>query len=344
MVKALLNELQIRKNYLENATVETIYLGGGTPSVLSFAELSNIFSTLKNSFSVIPTAEITIEANPEDITPNTVDQYLSLGINRISLGVQSFDNGHLTFMNRNHTGAQSQQAIETIKSSGLHNFSIDLIYAIPSADHEIWENDIATAMQYDIPHLSCYNLTIEEKTVFGRWLAQNKIAAPEEDFAAEQYELLTDSCHKHGYEQYEISNFCQPGFRSKHNSNYWHRASYLGIGPGAHSFNGNSRQYNISNNALYIKALAAGKIPATTEILDLKTKVNEWIMTSLRTYDGLDTILMYETLGFNLQERAAAKLQRMQENKLLQVKSGVVFLTKKGRLLADWVSQELFID
>jgi oxygen-independent coproporphyrinogen-3 oxidase len=344
MVKAIIKEIELRCSYLGQEEVNTIYFGGGTPSLLTKSEIQSIIKKIQDEFNVSLQPEITLEANPEDITSNYLNDITSLGINRISLGVQSFNEENLKLMNRAHNAAQSVESIKLIKASEINNFTVDFIYAIPSKNHDTWKKDLELLMKMDIPHVSCYSLTIEEKTVFGKWQKKGDFIAASEDFDTEQYEMLIETMFTNGYEQYEISNFCKNGYRSKHNSNYWNQVKYLGVGPGAHSFDGNSRQANYKNNGLYLKAINDNVIAGEIEILDSKTKINEWILTKLRTYDGLDLEQLILTLNYDLLVEQSEVIYKLIEQNAMILENNVLKLTKKGKLVADWIAGELFLD
>lgn len=343
MVNALKRELELRAEYLPDNIIDTIYFGGGTPSVLDEGELKQIFSTIASLYEVSTNVEVTLEVNPDDVSPQSLAMWRNFGVNRLSMGIQSFDENHLKYLNRSHNGMQAKEALALLKPAGFDNYTIDLIYAIPACSHDILRNDLETVMLYNAPHLSCYNLTIEPNTVFGRWVSKGRINDVDEEFALGQYHLLTAFLEREGYRQYEISNFSKVGFESRHNSNYWKQTPYLGIGPGAHSFDGKSRQANISNNALYIKSILANKIPATVELLDDKMKLNELIMTGIRLAEGVDLGMLASGYQYDLLHAQADKISDLLSNGLIYVESNHLIATKKGKLMADWIAGELFL-
>jgi oxygen-independent coproporphyrinogen-3 oxidase len=333
LVAALLKEISLQKEYLEGESVETIYFGGGTPSLCTNQELKSIVETIKSLQRVINDAEITLEANPDDISDETLAGWKEIGINRLSIGVQSFFEEDLKWMNRAHT---AQQAIDTLQLAKKHfdNITIDLIYGTPQLTNEKWEQDVKTAVSLNIPHLSCYALTVENKTPLDKMIRQNKSPDINPDKQSEQFLLLMQWLEEAGYEHYEISNFARPGWRSRHNSSYWQGKKYLGFGPSAHSFNGISRQWNISNNNIYIESIKKGIIPLEKEILTETQKLNEYIMTSLRTAGGLNLDITGKEMIDKSQKFIAARLMKLENNSLV--------LTREGKLLADGIAAELF--
>ena len=342
LLAALLREITLQANYLDGAEIESIYLGGGTPSLLSAAELNTIFEAINLRHRVAKDAEITLEANPDDLS----QEYLAeLGqktpINRLSIGIQSFVQADLTFMNRAHHAEQARQAIEWAQSAGFRNLTVDLIYGSPMLTDAQWSENLATVFGYDIPHISCYCLTVEPKTALD--YAIKKGAAPNvnDEKAAQHMEYLMHAMREAGYEQYEISNFAQPGHYARHNSNYWLGVPYLGLGPSAHSFDGKNRQWNVANNAKYIAELEKNNLPATLEILTPKDRYNEYVMTSLRTSWGCQ-LQRIEAMGADFSAYfMAAVLPFVADGTVLQTRNKYA-LTDKGRLLADHISAALF--
>ncbi|MFC0183923.1 radical SAM family heme chaperone HemW [Pseudarcicella hirudinis] len=256
IITSICNEIRLQKDYLADKNLETVYFGGGTPSILNEEDLAMIFETISHHFNIKKDAEITLEANPDDLTKEKLQLFKKYQINRLSIGIQSFNENHLKSLNRVHNAHEAESCVKYSQDLGIENISIDLIYAIPAPDHLIWEDDLAKATSLGINHISAYSLTIEPQTVFGKWLKQGKIQAIDDEFAARQFEMLIDTLAAKGYEQYEISNFASESLYSRHNTSYWKQEEYLGVGPSAHSFNGSSRQYNISNNALYVKSIS----------------------------------------------------------------------------------------
>ncbi|RFP64831.1 radical SAM family heme chaperone HemW [Hymenobacter lapidiphilus] len=344
LVDALVAEMDLRAAYLEpGATIETVYFGGGTPSLLSAAELDQLLTAINNRFSVATDAEITLEANPDDLTPAKVRELSASPVNRLSIGLQSFHEPHLRLMNRAHSAEESGTAVRRAQDAGFESISVDLIYGVPAPDHSIWEADMAAAFALQVPHLSCYALTIEPDTVFGRQLRKGKFLPPPDEFVARQFEMLLAEMARHGYEQYEISNFCRPGRESRHNSAYWAGVPYLGLGPSAHSFNGHSRHATLANNPRYVAAvLDEGTVPATVEVLSPVDKANEYLMTSLRTARGCDLNYLRDQLDTDLPATRAAYLAQLQTTGLATLEAGCLRLTDAGKLLADHITLELF--
>jgi oxygen-independent coproporphyrinogen-3 oxidase len=345
LVEALTQELALRADYLgPHFTLETIYFGGGTPSLLTAAELDQIFTAIHRHFRVAPDAEITLEANPDDLTAAKVRELAASPINRLSIGLQSFHEPHLQLMNRAHSATESTAAVQLAQEAGFENISVDLIYGVPAPDHSLWEQDLAQAFALQVPHLSCYALTVEPDTVFGRQLKKGAFRPPPDEFVARQFEMLLTEITSHGYEQYEISNFCQPGRESRHNSAYWRGVPYLGLGPSAHSFDGVSRQHTLANNPKYVASvLERAEVPATIELLSPTDRANEYLMTSLRTSQGTDLRHLSTNLGVDLLGHRADYLTYLQLNGWATLSADeVLTLTDKGKLLADQITLELF--
>lgn len=343
MVNALCNELILQQSYLRQETISSIYFGGGTPSLLSEPELDKLLTTINNHYQVAPNSEITLEANPDDLDEKALRQMYESGINRLSIGIQTFNEQQLRFLNRAHNALQAVQCVTLAQNVGFNNISIDLIYGIPSPDHALWKNDLAIALTLAPQHISSYCLTIEPSTVFGKWTSKGKMAPIEEEYAASQFEILVATLTEAGYEQYEISNFCMPELYSRHNSNYWKQEKYLGIGPGAHSYNHVSRQYNIANNTHYLKALSKNEVPFTIDNLDQKAKANEYIMTSLRTKWGYDLNQLKAKYDLDLYHTQQSYLHKLIDQKLITLSENVIRLTNTGKLLADKITEDLFV-
>jgi oxygen-independent coproporphyrinogen-3 oxidase len=346
-VDALVQEMALRKNYLPDpsAPLKTIYFGGGTPSLLTGEELDRIFEAIYAHFEVAPQAEITLEANPDDLSPAKLAELAASPINRLSIGLQSFHEPHLRLMNRAHSAAESGQAVRNAQAAGFENISVDLIYGVPAPGHDIWQADLARLFELGVPHVSAYALTIEPDTAFGRRLQKGTFVAPPDDFVATQFEMLLSQLRAHGYEQYEISNFCQPGRESRHNSNYWRGVPYLGLGPSAHSFDGRRRQYAVANNPQYVAAvLERGEVPATVEQLSPLDQANEYLLTTLRTSRGCDLGHLRDALGLNLLAERADYLASLTAQGMATLTGDVLRLTDAGKLLADHITLELFAD
>ncbi|MDI9357815.1 MAG: radical SAM family heme chaperone HemW [Phycisphaerales bacterium] len=342
MVDCLIKEIALQKVFLQNHPIETVYFGGGTPSLLTPIEIERILESIYKNYK-INEPEISLEINPDDVNIADVKQWKLLGINRTSLGVQSFHDEDLQWMNRAHNAQQAQQAIDILLTHHTGNISVDLIYGLPTHDINKWSENIKKVIAYDIPHLSCYCLTVEKKTMLSKMI-DNKLVTPlSEEMQVEQFLLLLDFLEHAQYEHYEISNFAKIGFRSRHNSNYWKQMHYLGIGPSAHSYNGLTRQWNCSNNQLYINAIQNNQIPSTVEQLTEKNKINEYIMTAIRTIEGID--LSYIRLNFF--DELYIKIENILalwvlDNKMEQVVPNRYVLNRAGKLIADRITASLF--
>jgi oxygen-independent coproporphyrinogen-3 oxidase len=343
MVNAIVKEIGIQKDYLGGEEINTIYLGGGTPSMLGKDDLSSILSSIKSNYSLIPDAEITLEANPDDLTKQKLDELRSIGINRLSIGIQSFQNDILKFFNRAHNAEEALKSIELARSSGFDNISIDLIYGVPMQNHDAWRSGIVKALSFKPEHISAYSLTIEERTVFGKWKASDKLTPMNEELVAEQFEILMDILTKNGYDHYEISNFSLPGYHSRHNSSYWKGVKYLGVGPSAHSYDGASRQFNIANNPMYLKKLDSGEIPFEREVLTLEDKINEHFFIGLRLLVGVDTGFLKDEYNFELSDDQHLYIRQMVNLKNATFDGRILRLTNKGKLLADKIASDLFV-
>lgn len=343
MVDALLQEITLQKDYLAQEPVHTIYFGGGTPSLLKEQELTALLLHLRTTFNVAPDAEITLEANPDDLTAEKLTQLKAAGINRLSIGVQSFHEEDLTWMNRAHNSRQALDCIKLAQELGFHNITIDLIYGGPTLTDEGWEQNVKQAIALGIPHLSCYALTVEPGTALDHFIKKKKMAATDPDKAAQHFEMLMEWLGNAGYEHYEISNFALPGWHSRHNSSYWQGKPYLGLGPSAHSFNGASRQWNIASNAQYIKSITAGKVPFEIESLTTAMQFNEYIMTSLRTSAGCNLEWVSEKFGTDHTIHLLAHSEPYIRMGRIEKVGETLRLTKAGRLFADGIAGELFI-
>jgi oxygen-independent coproporphyrinogen-3 oxidase len=342
MVDAIVKELLLQKDYLHE-TIDTIYFGGGTPSLCTMYEVRSILSAIKSVFLVNNDVEITLEANPDDITEDKLVAWKSIGINRLSIGVQSFVADDLRWMNRAHSANQAVESIVLAQQFGFANITIDLIYGTPTLTDEQWQQNVQTAINLGITHLSCYALTVEPKTALNKMIEQQKIPNIDAEKQAHHFELLMQWLNAVGYEHYEISNFAKPGHRSKHNSAYWQGKTYLGVGPSAHSFNGTSRQWNIANNALYMASISQKIVPLTIEHLTETQQLNEYIMTSLRTLEGLSLQYVGQVWG---EAKSVTILQNAQpfiQSKSIIFTNNNLQLTQAGKLLADGISADLFL-
>jgi len=341
MIECFIIEIEKRASYLENKEIETIYFGGGTPSLLTSDELKLILECISNNYFISKFPEITLEANPDDISREKLVCWKQVGINRLSIGLQSFREEDLRWMNRAHTSEDSFKCVALAKEEGFENISVDLIYGLPNFTSEDWKKNIQTVIDFGINHVAAYCLTIEEKTALSKWVSNHEIIPANEDEQSEQFEILVLELEKAGIIQYEISNFSKLNFESKHNSNYWKGKHYLGIGPSAHSFNGISRSWNISNNRKYIQFISDNQDAFETEILSIKDQFNELILIGLRTSVGIDLDQLNSIKVPN--EIFWKKIESMQKSDWLVVTKNSIFLTKSGRLKADYIASELFI-
>ncbi len=321
---------------------ETIYFGGGTPSILETDELMQLLDALKVKFNIEADAEITLEANPDDITPVKLNQWKKAGINRLSVGIQSFSETELLWMNRAHTAADSLRCLDEIKDAGFTNYSIDLIYGSPILTNEDWQQNVSTIIKKNIPHISCYALTVEPKTALAKMISLRKKAPVETEKQAEQFTHLMDWMEAAGYDNYEISNFAKPGMRSRHNSSYWQGKHYYGFGPSAHGYDGKSRKWNIANNALYIQSLQRNIIPFEEELLTVTQQLNEYIMTSLRTMEGLNLEKVHSTFGKKYSDEILKASEKYSKTKKIENNNSNLILTREGKLFADGIAADLF--
>ena len=337
----MLKELDFRREYLANGIIETIYFGGGTPSILEISELESILEKIHQTFQVNDKAEITIEINPESSSFDKLVNYQRLGFNRLSIGIQTFNDSMLKFMNRNHNNKQALRVMNTIEKIGFENYSMDLIYGIQNGSDSIWYNDLKTALSFNPPHISSYCLAIEKNTVFGKWVKNGKIHDVEDEVGARQYNILVSTLEKAGYDHYEISNFCLPGLESKHNSSYWHGKPYLGIGPGAHSYDGLNRYSNIKNNHEYIRRALIDLPSGENEDLTVVDRINDYILTRIRTKWGVSMDKLNKVKPNVVPNNITLDLE---EKGYVTIRDGYIFLTKYGKLFGDYVSECLLID
>jgi oxygen-independent coproporphyrinogen-3 oxidase len=345
-VAALLKEIELQaaSNYLQGQAIETIYFGGGTPSLLSIEELQQIMQTLQQQFVIDADAEITLEANPDDVTDEKLSGWKQQGINRLSIGIQSLFEEDLQWMNRAHTAEEAKQVITKARAAGFNSFTVDLIYGTPGLTDEKWLSNINWVLQQNINHLSCYALTVEEKTPLDKLIRQHKKTDVDAEQQSRQFVLLMNELNKAGFEHYEISNFAKPGYRSKHNSSYWKGVHYLGFGPSAHSFNGVSRQWNVANNQQYIHALQQHTTPFEKEELTKAQQLNEYIMTGLRLLEGCDLAYVAEQFGSAAADRLKTEATAFVNSGQVTVLNNHLVLTQQGKLFADSIAADLFFD
>ena len=341
-VKAIIQEIELRKDVFANKFISSIYFGGGTPSLLSKEELDMIFEKLYKSFTINADAEITLEANPDDLNFDKILQLKDTPINRLSIGVQSFRDEDLKYMNRAHTAIEALNSIKMAQDSGFQNITIDLIYGTPGMSNEDWKYNLRKSFSLNLPHISSYALTVEEKTPLYYQILKNNIDPVDEQQIADQFKILIDEMLRYGYEQYEISNFCKDNSYSKHNTSYWKKDHYLGLGPSAHSYFGNSRLWNLSNNVKYIKALSASQLPLVKENLNTQDMYNEYIMTSLRTKWGCSLIEIEKDYSRSYLNYFKVQIKGHKMNGHIIENKGVYTLSEKGKLIADRITSDLF--
>jgi len=342
MLDAILHELELQRDYLSGAELSTIYFGGGTPSLLSIAELVQIFEKIHALHRVSSDAEITLEANPDDLSVEKLrDLRDYTPVNRLSIGIQSFFDDDLRWMNRAHTAVHARECLQAAAATGFQDLSVDLIYGAPTTPDANWAENLRIVLLEGIPHLSCYCLTVEEGTALAHFVRKGAMQPVDEERAARQFEYLQDATAAQGYEHYEISNFALPGRYSRHNSSYWSGTPYLGIGPSAHSFDGHSRQWNIAHNARYMSALQAGHISFERETLTSAQRYNEYVMTSLRTIWGCE-IVRIEAFGEPYAGYFKAEKKQFLHDGLLENTGTHIRLTRTGKLLADRIASDLF--
>ncbi|WP_026978459.1 radical SAM family heme chaperone HemW [Flavobacterium tegetincola] len=341
MVLALAKEIQLRKHEISEK-VETIYFGGGTPSVLTNMEIEFLIDEVYKNFEVIQNPEITLEANPDDLSEERIIALSKTPINRLSIGIQSFFEADLKMMNRAHNSAEARNSLE-IATQYFDNISVDLIYGIPGLTNEMWIQNIKTALSFGIPHISSYALTVEPKTALHKLIQTGKIAEPKDEVAQEHFTILVQTLTNKGFVHYELSNFGKLNYFSQNNSSYWLGKKYLGIGPSAHSFDGKSRSWNIANNSLYLKNISEDKLPSEVEILSIQDRYNEYIMTGLRTIWGVSLDRIENEFGLEYLNYLLRQADKFLVDQLLSVKDGILTATSKGKFLVDGIASDLFL-
>jgi len=340
-ISALIKEMELRKEYIGEDPIETVYFGGGTPSQLSPEDFGQIFEAIRTHFTIADQAEITLEANPDDIRPEYLEKLRELPFNRISMGIQSFNDNDLNFLNRRHQAVQAIQAVAWCKEYGYNNLSIDLIYGLPGQTLREWEHNIHEVIRLDIPHISAYHLTYEEDTQLYKLKDQGKIVPVEEEVSLEFFSLLIDQLTKAGFHHYEISNFAKPGYISRHNSSYWTGEKYIGLGPSAHSYNQENRCWNVSSLPAYIQGVNRGTPEIEYEILDPYTRYNDYIITGLRTYSGIQTEKLETLFGKQLKEYCMQQAIPYINRKLLLHENQMLRLSREGIFISDAIMSDL---
>ena len=340
-IHALCQELEMRKNYLEGEEIETIYLGGGTPSQLTEKELNEIFTSLYNIYKVKEDAEITLEANPDDLTPEYVPMLRRLPINRISMGIQTFQEETLKLLHRRHTARQAIEAFQRCREAGFRNISIDLMYGLPGETLDTWKEDLQQAIALHPEHISAYHLIYEEGTALWKLREEHQVEEADEDLSVTLFKTLIDELKQAGYQHYEISNFCLPELHSRHNSSYWTGKKYLGCGPSAHSFNGSSRQWNIASLDNYLKGIASGKPNYEIEELDLYTRYNDFVITSIRTCWGMSLSRLRSEYGEELYRYCLRMAKSHLGQGVLEIEEDTLRLTQEGIFISDGIMSDL---
>lgn len=341
---ALKEEILLRKNYLERKPVESIYFGGGTPSVLQIPEIESILEDCRKYFNLAENIEITLEANPDDLDAAVIREYRNIGINRLSIGVQSFFDDDLQYLNRIHSGQRAEESLIQAKEAGFSNISLDLIYGIPTLTEEKWKKNLAKVFSLEIPHVSAYSLTVEPRTALDLLIRKKKLPGPAEEQILEHFRTLLRVMKEQDYEHYEISNFCKNGFYSRHNSMYWNGTPYLGLGPSAHSYDGASRQWNISNLVQYIDLINRNESFFESESLTPLQKYNEYVMVSLRTMWGCDLNTISKRFGEEPALYFSRSVTRYLTSGEMIEKMGIYYLTDEGKLFADGIAANLFLE
>ncbi len=340
IVEAIVLEAKLMSGYLKEP-IETIYFGGGTPSILEGKHLDKIVRALYKHYKINSSIEFTLEANPDDLTEEKIRYFASIGVNRLSIGTQSFSNPVLHFLNRSHTAEQTKQAVELSNKYGIDNLSLDLMYGIPNQSEAQWKLNLQELLHLNPNHISCYALTIENKTVFGNWRKKGKLVPVEDDEVIKEYEYMVEFLTAHGYEHYEVSNFSKPGKYSKHNSSYWHQKNYLGLGPGAHSFNGSSRHFNVSNNPKYVKSITNGATQYSQEMLSTKELLTEYIFTRIRTKWGVDFNTVAKLFNYQLNATQLGYIDIIVSKKMATFVNNKFILNSKGFFISDSIVLEL---
>lgn len=343
LVNCIKEELKLRRDSLVNIPVTTVYFGGGTPSLLSASEIDSILNTIGSHYDLEQSAEITLEANPDDLTREYLHQLVRTGVNRLSIGIQSFQPPVLSWMNRVHSTEQASTCLKTAQGVGFENISVDLIYGIPIPEYDI-ETDLMKVLEFQPQHISAYNLTIESATVLGTRLRKGLLEEIPEEVAADSFLMVMDRLKSKGYLHYEISNFALPGKESRHNLGYWNGKPYLGIGPSAHSFDGENRQYNLANNSGYIKSIQNGYPSFEREELTAEQRINEMIMLGLRTSEGVQLYLQHGEFSWDLEKQNPKQLEYLVSNHFALIRENRLILTDRGKLIADRIAADLFIE
>jgi len=344
MLQAIAHELKLQADFLPTNQINTVYFGGGTPSLLTAKEIDFLIHELAQYYNITSDAEITLEANPDDLDKEKISSLTHTDINRLSIGVQSFYDEDLRWMNRAHCAQEAETAIKRAQDTGFENITADLIYGFPMLTDEKWANNVNKLAHFQIPHISAYNLTVEPRTALAHFIAKGKQATPDEEQGARQFTWLIERLVEEGYQHYEISNFAKPNRYAIHNTNYWQAIPYLGLGPSAHSYNGLNRQWNVNHNTKYIRAIMENTLPAEVETLSITDRLNEYIMTSLRTMWGLSLSYVQSTFGFTIYQNLLKQVRPFIAKQYIQETEEHLILTTQGKLMADHIAATLFAD
>jgi len=342
VVLALAKEAEMRKNETTEI-INTVYFGGGTPGILSLAQLETVLTAIRSNYTISPDAEVTIETNPDDVSKAKTEGWAKLGVNRLSIGIQSFFDNHLTWMNRAHNASEAENCVKISLQAGIDNMTIDLIYGVPEMTMDEWKENLSKAVDLGVNHISAYCLTVEPDTALGHRVKKGKEKPVDEEAAALHFEYMVDFLASKSFRQYEVSNFAKPGFESKHNSAYWAGVPYIALGPSAHGFDGTSRYWNIANNPQYCTAIEAGELPTTKEILSREERFNEWVMTGLRTAKGIDLTRSKKEFGIDFKKIYSTKIEHLTVDGSAKLVDNQLTLTKKGMFLADGIASDFFI-
>ncbi len=342
MLQALEKELVMRRDELKDEVVETIYFGGGTPSVLDVHETDRLIDSVRKQYTVGEDPEVTLEANPDDLTEEKIEGLAASKVNRLSIGIQSFFDEDLKFMNRAHNAEQARTALQKARDT-FDNISIDLIYGIPISDDKRWEENISIALSYEVPHISSYALTVEPGTALKKFIEKGVVPGVDDEQAEAQFQYLVRRLEEKGFVHYELSNFGKPGYFSRNNTAYWQGKTYLGIGPSAHSFNGRERAWNISNNSLYIKSIQAGQLPLEVETLSQRDRYNEYVMTGLRTMWGVSLQRIEKEFGGHFRDYLLEQAERHIADRYLYLDGEILRVSQKGKFLSDGLAADLFM-
>ena len=342
MVLALVKEIEIRKSEFQDEVVETLYFGGGTPSILEISDLKLLIDTVYSNYKVVENPEITVEANPDDLSKERIIELSNNKINRLSIGIQSFFEDDLKMMNRAHNSSEAKECLE-FATQYFDNISVDLIYGIPEMSNEKWLQNIETALSFNIPHISSYALTVEPKTALHSFIQKGIFPQPDDKVAQEHFQILVDKLSENDFIHYELSNFGKSTYFSKNNSSYWLGKKYIGIGPSAHSYDGEKRSWNVSNNTLYLKSIQENKLPSETETLSKTDRYNEYVMTGLRTIWGISLDRIETEFGKTYLDYLNQQAAKYIEGHLLFIDENILRTTKKGKFLSDGIASDLFM-